>query len=69
MRFIEREVVWPIEGGGRHITLSADGQLLDEDLTKCSEVHDVTSSSHYSHNVFGLKQFSDAMDENHSSNS
>ena len=28
-----------IEGGGRVITLSADGQLLNEDLTKCSESH------------------------------
>ena len=27
-RFLERVVVWPIEGGGRYVTLSADGQVL-----------------------------------------
>ena len=39
--------------------LMRTGQLLDEDLTKCSELHNVTSSSHCPRNVLDLEQFID----------
>ena len=45
--------------------MSADGQLLDEDFTKCSELHDLTGSSHYPRNVFDLEPLCDVLDENH----
>ena len=55
-RFLGRAVVWPTVGGSR-CTYSADGQLLDEDLIMCSELHDATGWSHFHSNVFDLEQF------------